>query len=96
MIEFDDRTIELTDEAAELDVYLDIVPGDSVPWAVYYLGLTAVGSVVMAGLWLEVVPTEMIPELGWATLVFALFAVSAVVHVIQTRQMRLGEMERLP
>ncbi|WP_226039569.1 hypothetical protein [Natrinema sp. DC36] len=96
MIEFDDRTIELTDEAAELDVYLDIVPGDSVPWAVYYLGLTAVGSVVMAGLWLEVVPTETVPELGWATAIFGLFAVSAVVHVVQNRRMRLGEMDRPP
>ncbi|ELZ18303.1 hypothetical protein C478_01555 [Natrinema thermotolerans DSM 11552] len=96
VIEFDDRTIELTDEAAELDVYLDIVPGDSVPWGVYYLGLSAVGAIVMAGLWLEVVPTEPIPELGWATLVFVLFAVSAVVHVIQTRRMRLGELERPP
>jgi len=96
IIEFDDRTIELTDEAAELDVYLDIVPGDSIPWGVYYLGLTVVGSVVMGGLWLEVIPTETIPELGWATLVFALFAISAVVHVVQNRRMRLGEMERPP
>lgn len=96
MIEFDDRTIELTDEAAELDVYLDVVPADSVPWGVYYLGLTAVGSVVMGGLWLEVIPTETVPELGWTTLVFALFGVSAVVHVVQNRQMRLGEMERPP
>ncbi|WP_222916537.1 hypothetical protein [Natrinema sp. SYSU A 869] len=96
IIEFDDRMIELTDEAAELDVYLDIVPGDSVPWGVYYLGLAAVGSVVMAGLWLEVVPTETVPELGWATLVFTLFGVSAVVHAVQNRRMRLGEMERPP
>jgi hypothetical protein len=96
VIEFDDHTIELTDEAAELDVYLDVVPADSVPWGVYYLGLAGVGAVVMAGLWLEVVPTETVPELGWATLVFALFAVSAVVHVVQSRRMRLGEMERPP
>lgn len=96
VIEFDDRTIELTEEAAELDVYLDVVPADSVPWGVYYLGLSAVGAVVMGGLWLEVVPTETVPELGWATLVFALFAVSAVVHVVQTRRMRLGEMEQPP
>ncbi|MXV64622.1 hypothetical protein GS429_21600 [Natronorubrum sp. JWXQ-INN-674] len=96
MIEFDDRTIELTDEASELDVYLDVVPADSIPWGIYYLGLTVVGSIVMAGLWLEVVPTETIPELGWATFVFALFAVSAVVHVVQNRRMRLGEMERPP
>lgn len=96
IIEFDDRMIELTDEAAELDVYLDIVPGDSVPWGVYYLGLTVVGAVVMGGLWLEIVPTEAVSELGWATLVFALFAVSAMVHVVQSRRMRLGKMERPP
>ncbi|MFA9417259.1 hypothetical protein [Natrinema sp. HArc-T2] len=96
VIEFDDRTIELTDEAAELEVYLDVVPGDSIPWGVYYLGLTVIGSVVMAGLWLEIVPTDIIPELGWATLVFGLFAVSAIVHVVQNRRMRLGEMERPP
>jgi len=94
IIEFDDRTIELTDEAAELEVYLDIVPGDSIPWGVYYLGLTVIGSVVMGVLWLDVIPTETVPELGWATLVFALFAISAVVHVVQNRRMRLGEMER--
>ncbi|ELY75999.1 hypothetical protein [Natrinema pallidum] len=96
VIAFDDRTIELTDEAAELDVYLDIVPGDSIPWGTYYLGLAAVGSVVMGGLWLEVIPTETVPELGWATLVVGLFAASAVVHVIQNRRLRLGEMERPP
>ncbi|SIR98067.1 DUF7344 domain-containing protein [Natronorubrum thiooxidans] len=94
MIEFDDRTIALTDHASELDVYLDIVPGNSIPWGLYYLGLTVLGSVVMAGLWLEVVPTETVSELGWATLVFALFAVSAVVHAVQSRRMRLGGMEK--
>ncbi|THE65213.1 hypothetical protein D8Y22_08345 [Salinadaptatus halalkaliphilus] len=94
MIAFDDRTIELTEEAADLDVYLDIVPGDSVPWGTYYLGLAAVGLVVMGGLWLEWIPTETIPELGWATLVVALFGVSAVVHVWQNRRLKLGGTER--
>ncbi|MFC4249148.1 hypothetical protein ACFOZ7_19815 [Natribaculum luteum] len=96
MIEFDDRTIELTDEASDLEVYLDVVPGDSIPWGLYYLGLSAVGFVVMAGVWLEVVPTETVPAVGWATLVVGLFAASAVVHVVQNRRMRLGEMERPP
>jgi hypothetical protein len=96
MVVFDDRTIELTEEAAELDVYLDIVPGDSVPWGVYYLGLSALASVVMVGLWLEVVPTETISALGWTTLVVGLFAASSIVHVIQNRRMRLGEIDRPP
>ncbi|MFP8956520.1 hypothetical protein ACLI4Y_07315 [Natrialbaceae archaeon A-CW3] len=96
MIEFDDRAIELTDDAKTLEVYLDVVPGDSIPWGVYYLGLSAVAAVVMGGLWLELIPTGTVPELGWATLVVALFAVSAVVHVLENRRMRLGEGERPP
>ncbi|TYL38347.1 hypothetical protein CV102_11060 [Natronococcus pandeyae] len=96
MIDFDERTIELTEEATELDVYLDVVPADSIPWGLYYLGLAVLGSIVMAGLWLEVVPTATITELGWATLVFISFAVSTIVHVVQSRRMRLGEMEQPP
>ncbi|MGQ3411528.1 DUF7344 domain-containing protein [Natrinema sp. LN54] len=96
VIEFDDRTIELTDGAAGLDVYLDVVPEDSIPWATYYLGLAALGSTVLIGVWLGVVPTDPISELGWATAVFVLFAVSAVVHVIQNQRMQLGNMEKPP
>jgi hypothetical protein len=91
MIQFDDRTIELTDEASELEVYLDIVP-----WGVYYLGLSVVATVVMGGLWLEWIPTETVPELGWATLLIVLFGISAVAHVIENRRLQLGEMERPP
>ena len=96
VIEFDNRTVELTDEAAELDIYLDVVPEDSISWGLYYLGLSALAGIVLGGLWLEWIPTETVPELGWATLLFALFAGSAVVHVLESRQMRLGEMEKPP
>ena len=96
MIEFDNRTIELTENAKDLEVYLDIVPGDSVPWGVYYLGLSALGFVILAGVALEFVPTGTIPALGWAALVVGMFAVSAVTHVVSSQRMRLGEVERPP
>ena len=96
VIEFEDHTIELTDEAAALEVYLDIVPPDSIPWGVYYLGLSALGFVVLAGVWAEVVPTGPVPALGWAALVLALVAASAVAHVVTSRRYRLGELERPP
>lgn len=94
MIAYDGRTIELTDRAADLEVYLDIVPGDSIPWGTYYLGLAALGFVVLGGVALEVVPTETIPELGWAALFLCLFAGSALVHVLSSRRHRLDDFER--
>ncbi|MFP8889649.1 hypothetical protein ACLI4U_07740 [Natrialbaceae archaeon A-CW2] len=96
MVTFDGRTIELTENARELEVYLDVVPEDSVPWGVYYLGLSALAGVVLAGLWLEVIPTDTVPTLAWATGLVAMFAVSAVVHVLENRRMRLGQGERPP
>ncbi|WP_049896576.1 DUF7344 domain-containing protein [Natrialba chahannaoensis] len=96
MVRFDDRTIELTEEASTLEIYLDIVPGDSVPWGLYYLGLSAIATVMMAGLWFGLLPTETVSALGWSTLIVALFVGSAVVHVAQNRRMRLGDVERPP
>ncbi|MFC7231956.1 hypothetical protein ACFQMM_12050 [Saliphagus sp. GCM10025308] len=96
MVEFDARAIELTEEAEQLEVYLDVVPGDSIPWGIYYLGLSVVAAVVIAGLWFEIVPTETVPELGWATLTVTLFGVSAVIHVLENRRNRLGKIEKPP
>lgn len=96
MVEFDNRTIELTEEASDLEVYLDVVPGDSIPWGLYYVGLSVLAAIVVGGLWLEWVPTTTVSELGWVTLIVALFAVSAVVHVIQSRRMKLGSTEEPP
>ena len=96
VVEFENHTIELTDEAAALEVYLDIVPPDSIPWGVYYLGLSALGFVVLAGVALEIVPTGTVPALVWAALVLGLVAVSAVAHVLTSRRYRLGELERPP
>ena len=87
---------ELTDRADELDVYLDVVPGDSVPWGVYYLGLSAFGFLVLGGLWADVLPTDPVSTLVWVELVLALFAVSAAYHVYQSRERRLGEIEVPP
>jgi len=96
MIHYENGEIELTDRVDELDIYLDVVPGDSVPWGVYYLGVSAFGFAVLGGLWAGVVPTDPVPVLGWATLVVGLVAASAVVHVYQSRKYRLGEMEKPP
>lgn len=96
MVEFERGEVELTDRANELDVYLDVVPGDSIPWGVYYLGLSALSLAVLGGIRAGVLPTETVPTLAWATLLVGLFAVSAAVHVYQSRKFRLGEMETPP
>jgi hypothetical protein len=96
MVHYENGEIELTERANELDVYLDVVPGDSIPWGIYYVGVSAFGFAVLAGLWADVVPTSPVPVLGWAALLFGIVAVSAVVHTYQNRKYRLGEREKPP
>lgn len=96
MVTFENGEVALTDRADDLDVYLDIVPGNSVPWGTYYLGLSGFGAAVLAGLWLDLLPTDPVTTLAWASLVVGLFAVSALVHVYQTRNLRLGDVEIPP
>lgn len=96
IINYDGDEIELTGEAEELDVYLDIVPAESIPWGIYYLGLSALATVVLVGVWAEFVPTETIPAIGWAGIVLAVFFASAVVQVVQNHRYRLDQFERPP
>lgn len=96
MINFEDGVVEATDQVEQMEVYMDIVPGDSIPWGEYYLGLSVVGFVVLGGVGFGILPTETVPALGWALIVLAVFASSAGYHIYQSHQNRLGSMERPP
>nr|WP_230455362.1 hypothetical protein [Halorubrum sp. BV1] len=96
MIAYDGDQIELTDGAAALDVYLDVVPEGSISWGVYYLGVSLLSAVVLAGMWVGFVPTETVPEIGWAAIILAVFLVSSVAQVVQSRRYRLGGSEEPP
>lgn len=94
MITQENGQIKLTENAQDLEVYLDIVPESSIPWAIYYLGLAAIAGVGLVGFWLGMVPTDLVSELAWATLITIVFAISAVVHTLQNRKYQLGESDK--
>ncbi|WP_144906549.1 DUF7344 domain-containing protein [Halobellus captivus] len=96
VIEFDGNEITLTDRVDRLDIYLDIVPESSIPWSVYYLGLSAIGALVLLALWVDFLPTGPPPVLLYPTLIVAVFAVSATYHVYVNRENRFENLERPP
>lgn len=89
VIEYEDQTIELTERAEDLDIYMDVVPGNSIPWGEYYLGLSGVSAALIASAWMGVYPVS-VPDLAWAGLIVTAFLLSALFHVFRSRQMRLG------
>lgn len=92
IVNFDtDRgTVELAEAASDLEIYLDVVPRNDIPWSKYYVGLGALSSCFLIGLWIGTVPFSFIHPLVGAAVVTALFTVSALFHVRHDRKMRLG------
>lgn len=89
ILEVEDKQVVLGDRAREVEFYLEVVPEGSIPWGMYYLGLSVVAAGVVGAVWLGIYP-DWIPGLAWAGLIVAAFGLSAIVHVWRERQSRLG------
>lgn len=98
LVRFDDRaaTVAPTDQLLDLDVYTEVVGDRDFPWSQYYLGLSALGCLLLLGCAAAVPPLGRVPPLAPAVFTLTAFAVSSVVHLYATREMKLGESERPP
>ncbi len=92
MVEIDRDSIKLTKKAQELKIYMDIVPEGSIPWNIYYIGLSIITVGIAAAFWLDIIPTELIsPSVGlW--IVGLLFLCSSIAHWIHERRFRFDRL----
>lgn len=92
IVEFDERAgvVELGDDASEVDIYLEVTDRYDVPWSLYYLGLTGVGTALAALSWAGVPPLGGVSDAGLVAFVLTALGLSALAHTAITRQMRLG------
>ncbi len=89
-------TVRLTGDATKLEVYLDVVPHDGIPWSSYYLGLGALSAAIVTIAWLGLFPFTLFPDIAWGFAVTTLFVASAVVHKRHDTQNRLGREGKPP
>lgn len=91
IVEFDAEAgvVELSENAEDFEVYLEVVATNDIPWPQYYLGLVAVSTLFMLLVWIDVPPFTIVSDTLWL-LIMAVFAVSAVVHYRNRRGQRLG------
>jgi len=87
-IEYERGVVEPTDALTDLQLYLEVVDQNDIPWAAYYLGLSVIAAFVTAGAWAGIYP-DVVPAYGWTVLVIVAFALSAVVHYLHTRRHRI-------
>lgn len=87
----DAGTAALADEVAELDIYLEVVPPASIPWSLYYAGLTVANALLLGLAWGNIEPFTMLPDLAWGAVILVSFGVSAFVQAYTNTQMHIGD-----
>jgi hypothetical protein len=98
-VEYDSQrgTVRLTDAAASTDFYVDSLTGRDVPWGLYYLGLSGLSAVCLAGIWLQVYPFTLLSEFAWGVFFVIALTVSSAGHFYDNYyRMRLGARDEPP
>ncbi len=92
VVSFDRRTgnVSSTDALSEIEIYTEVVPSGDFPWSRYYLGMSAVIISLLTAAWVDVYPFRMLADMQWGFLCATWVLISAVVHEIMTRKMKLG------
>ncbi len=92
----DRGVVDPTPALDDVSIYAEVTAGRQFPWSDYYLGLTVVNSLLLAGIWFNGGTFGGISGLSWAIFCVTTYAVSALAHAIATRRMALGETEMPP
>lgn len=83
--------VELTEAGSEVDLYLEAVRGRELPWASYFVLLSAFATALVGGAWLNVPVLGSLPAHACGGFVTAAFLVSSVVFAYDSRTaMRVG------
>lgn len=92
-IEFDARRGEviLSDAAYKKDFFIESVTGGTMPWALFYLGLSGVSCMCLVALWADIPPFDRMTPLMYGVLfVTALTILSVGYFYDNYYRMRLG------
>jgi hypothetical protein len=88
--------ISATDRATDIAIYLEIVPGNELPWREIYLSMGAVAIALCVAVWASVFPFDALSGVQWAFVISIAFTITAAVHVYHERNMRLADLESPP
>lgn len=92
-IEFDPQrgTVTLTESASNTEFYVDSLTGRRIPWGLYYLGISALSTVCLVGLWLGVSVFGSLSPFTFNVFFVTALTVSSLGHFYDNYcRMRLG------
>ncbi|TQQ83019.1 hypothetical protein EGH24_06195 [Halonotius terrestris] len=84
--------LSTTAKARNLDIYLEIVPEETIPWPEYYLGLTVIGGIIFSFTYLGLLPDVVTMELV-AVLFLVVYLGSSIIHLYQSKRFNFGNVD---
>ena len=92
LVDFDKRagTVAPTGALTDLEIYAEVVESGEFPCSQYYLGLAGITEALMVAVWANAYPLVLLPDIAWGFFAAVAFAVSALAHVVISRDMKLG------
>lgn len=96
VVDVERREVALTDKADELDIYLEVVPGQDIPWSEYYLALGAVSLAALTVVWLNVGPFALVSDAAAGMFVAVSLLASAAANYYLRHESLVGSHERPP
>lgn len=95
-IDEDDNVVEPTPTLERLDIYVEVINGDEIPWSTYYVGLSGLSIAILLATYVEVPLFAQVTPLGVGVATAAMFGVSALVHRYYRSSARLGNKNKPP
>ncbi|GAB7021256.1 winged helix-turn-helix domain-containing protein [Halostagnicola bangensis] len=93
LITIDDKSIDCTEKAQQLDLYIELVPESDVPWSLYYLGLSTIGGFILGLKAIGFLPDPISPQVLTGILLLAFFC-SSLVHYRHSNRVTFGPSDR--
>lgn len=93
IVEYDEDAgvVTLSEEFRDVDIYLEVVPEQSIPWSYYYVGLSLAGFLTVMLAYFDILLFAQVPELGLAIAILSVFTGSALVQTYQQQRTHLGD-----
>ncbi|AHG01254.1 hypothetical protein HALLA_02430 (plasmid) [Halostagnicola larsenii XH-48] len=93
LIDVDDKSIDCTEKARNLDLYIELVPESDLPWSLYYLGLSAISGFLLGLQIAGFLPDAVSFPLLTAGILLV-FSCSSLVHYRRANRITFGPADR--
>ena len=98
VVEFDEeaKSVQSTELLSQLDVYIEALREDEIPWSTYYIGLAIICFSIVIAVAVGVPGAAALDPLDVGVITVVAFGVSSLVHHLVDRRNRLGSTEEPP